>query len=138
MYSLLSDSESSWSIYEVPGRALEEVPWTSETQYGSVFVLQSDLDQMFRAYLLRDNIVVSKYEGPLSSYDEFVDAVHLWWANSEAQGAFLWQAKPLSGSLPGEPPDPSGGIAVYVLAVESNAAMTHDVFVDTVSLVCGT
>jgi hypothetical protein len=83
-------------------------------------------------------------EGNLSAYEEFVDTVNLWWANSKAQGAFLWQAQTLGGSLPDPPPDPKFHDptelhvdAITVLAIERNAEVTHDTFRNTLALVCG-
>lgn len=143
MFSLLSDDETSWGPVEMPGRATEEVPWTGETTRGAVFVLQSDTDQQFRAYLLRDDKTVMKVEGALSAYDDFADTVNLWWANSGARGAFLWQTQLLGGSLPDDPPDPpdpltaTGEATISVLAVESNAATTQQIFLDTLGVVCG-
>jgi hypothetical protein len=122
----------------------DESPWNSETAQGSVFVLQAAGDDRFRAYVLRDHKAVARIEGHLSAYEDFVDTVNLWWANSKAQGAFLWQAQTLGGSLPDPPPDPPlqdptglPGDAITVLAVERNAEVTHETFRKTLGLVCG-
>jgi hypothetical protein len=144
VYSLLSDNESLWGLQVLAEWGADENPWNSETAQGSVFVLQATEGDRFRAYILRDHKAVARIEGHLSGFDDFVDTVNLWWADSEAQGAFLWQAQALGGSLPDPPPDPKfddptelHGDAITVLAIERNAAVTHETFRRTLGLVCG-
>jgi hypothetical protein len=129
MYSLLSDNESLWGPQTLAEWGADGSPWNSETTQGSVFVLHATGDDRFRAYILRDHKVVGRIEG--SAYEDFVDTVNLWWANSKAQGEFLWQVQTLGGSLPDPPPDPK----FAVLAIERNAEVTHETFRRTLHLV---